>query len=112
MKIMFQYDGLVVGQRIRNLRVEAGYELGEFSDELGKSEFHIKQVELGSRKISLDLLISLMEVLHVDANSILGESSDHKDNSIDAKLQELPEPQRQYFTTMFLTMLANYPAAA
>ena len=62
--------------------------------------------------ISLDLLISLMEVLHVDANSILGESSDHKDNSIDAKLQELPEPQRQYFTTMFLTMLANYPAAA
>ena len=106
---MFQYDGLVVGQRIRNLRVEAGYELGEFSDELGKSESHIKQVELGSRKISLDLLISLMEVLHVDANSILG---DHKDNSIDAKLQELPEPQRQYFTTMFLTMLANYPAAA
>lgn len=51
---MFQYDGLVVGQRIRNLRVEAGYELGEFSDELGKSESHIKQVELGSRKISLD----------------------------------------------------------
>ena len=49
---MFQYDGLVVGQRIRNLRVEAGYELGEFSDELGKSESHIKQVELGSRKIS------------------------------------------------------------
>ena len=46
---MFQYDGLVVGQRIRNLRVEAGYELGEFSDELGKSESHIKQVELGSR---------------------------------------------------------------
>lgn len=40
---MFQYDGLVVGQRIRNLRVEAGYELGEFSDELGKSESHIKQ---------------------------------------------------------------------
>lgn len=69
---MFQYDGLVVGQRIRNLRIEAGYGLGEFSDELGKSESHIKQVELGSRKISLDLLISLMEVLHVDANSILG----------------------------------------
>lgn len=29
-KIMFQYDGLVVGQRIRNLRVEAGCELGEY----------------------------------------------------------------------------------
>ena len=111
-KIMFQYDGLVVGQRIRNLRIEAGYGLGEFSDELGKSESHIKQVELGSRKISLDLLISLMEVLHVDANSILGESSDHKDNSIDAKLQELPEPQRQYFTAVFLIMMANYPATA
>ena len=54
---MFQYDGLVVGQRIRNLRIEAGYGLGEFSDELGKSESHIKQVELGSRKISLDLSI-------------------------------------------------------
>ena len=36
MKIMFQYDGLVVGQRLRNLRIEAGYGLGEFSDELGK----------------------------------------------------------------------------
>ena len=109
---MFQYDGLAVGQRVRDLRIQAGYGLGDFSDELDRSESHIKQVELGSRKISLDLLIALMEVLHVDANSILGESSDHKDNSIDAKLQELPEPQRKYFTTMFLTMLANYPAAA
>lgn len=54
-----------------------------------------------------------MEVLHVDANYILGVESDNAgNNSIDARLQELPESQRQYFTTVFLTMLANYPAAA
>lgn len=110
---MFQYDGLAVGQRVRDLRIQAGYGLGEFSDELGRSESHIKQVELGSRKISLDLLIALMEVLHVDANHILGVESDNvENNSIDARLRELPESQRQYFTTVFLTMLANYPAAA
>ena len=54
-----------------------------------------------------------MEVIHVDANYILGVESDNAgNNSIDARLRELPESQRQYFTTVFLTMLANYPAAA
>ena len=53
-----------------------------------------------------------MEVLHVDANYILGVESDNAGNNlIDARLRELPESRRQYFTTMFLTMLANYPAA-
>lgn len=110
---MFHYDGLAVGQRIREMRLQAGYDLGEFSDELGRSESHMKQVELGSRKISLDLLLSLMEILHVDANHILGVDFKHEDTgSIDARLKELPESQRQYFITVFMTMLANYPAAA
>ena len=74
--------------------------MGEFSDELGKSESHIKQVELGSRKISLDLLISLMEVLHVDANSILGESSDHKDNSIDHRFIEMAICMEKHFISL------------
>ena len=62
---------------------------------------------------TLTNLFRSVDRIDVDANYILGVESDNAgNNSIDARLRELPESQRQYFTTVFLTMLANYPAAA
>lgn len=111
---MYQYNGLEIGQTIRKLRMERGIGMGEFSDELGKSESHMKQVELGSRKMSLDLLYSLMRVLNVDANRILGicPKENSGEVSIDEKLKELPQSQREYLTGIFVKMIADYPAAA
>ena len=114
-KELVNYDGLLVGQNIRDLRIKKGLSIGELSDNVGKSESHMKQVELGSRKISLDLLLSLMTVLETGANDIL-ECNYNKEEteqvSIDSQLKSLPEKQRNYLTNIFQSMIAEYPVVA
>ena len=101
-KDLVVYDGLLVGQNIRNLRIKKGLSIGELSDDVGKSESHMKQVELGSRKISLDLLLSLMTVLETGANDILAyDKEETKQVSIASQLKSLPEKQRNYLTNIF-----------
>ena len=113
MKDLVVYDGLLVGQNIRNLRLKKGLSIGELSDDVGKSESHMKQVELGSRKISLDLLLSLMTVLETGANDILAyDKEETKRVSIDSQLKSLPEKQRNYLTNIFQSMIEEYPVVA
>lgn len=112
-KDLVVYDGLLVGQNIRNLRIKKGLSIGELSDDVGKSESHMKQVELGSRKISLDLLLSLMTVLETGANDILAyDKEETKRVSIDSQLKSLPEKQRNYLTNIFQSMIEEYPVVA
>lgn len=112
-KDLVVYDGLLVGQNIRNLRIKKGLSIGELSDDVGKSESHMKQVELGSRKISLDLLLSLMTVLETGANDILAyDKEETKQVSIDSQLKSLPEKQRNYLTNIFQSMIEEYPVVA
>lgn len=112
-KDLVVYDGLLVGQNIRNLRIKKGLSIGELSDDVGKSESHMKQVELGSRKISLDLLLSLMTVLETGANDILAyDKEEIKRISIDSQLKSLPEKQRNYLTNIFQSMIEEYPVVA
>lgn len=112
-KELVNYDGLLVGQNIRNLRIKKGLSIGELSDDVGKSESHMKQVELGSRKISLDLLLSLMTVLETGANDILAyDKEETKRVSIDSQLKSLPEKQRNYLTNIFQSMIEEYPVVA
>lgn len=87
--------------------------IGELRDDVGKSESHMKQVELGSRKISLDLLLSLMTVLETGANDILAyDKEETKQVSIDSQLKSLPEKQRNYLTNIFQSMIEEYPVVA
>ena len=112
-KELVVYDGLLVGQNIRDLRIKKGLSIGELSDDVGKSESHMKQVELGSRKISLDLLLSLMTVLETGANDILAyDKEETKRVSIDSQLKSLPEKQRNYLTNIFQSMIEEYPVVA
>ena len=112
-KELVVYDGLLVGQNIRNLRIKKGLSIGELSDDVGKSESHMKQVELGSCKISLDLLLSLMTVLETGANDILAyDKEETKRVSIDSQLKSLPEKQRNYLTNIFQSMIEEYPVVA
>lgn len=109
-----KYDGLVVGQAVRNLRTEKKLTIEKLSELVDKSPSHINQLELGSRKMSIDLLYSLMNVLETDANRVLG-IPEQKENaremvSIDNKLQQLNASQRRYLTEMFLQMIEKIPA--
>lgn len=108
------YDGILIGQKIRDLRIKCGMSLGELSDDVGKSESHMKQVELGSRKMSLDLLLSLMTVFQTGANDILlynTNSKEKESESIDSQLACLPENERKYLISIFQSMINEYPVA-
>ena len=67
-----KYDGILIGQAVRDIRTERGLTIEELSDRVDKSVSHIHQLELGSRKMSVDLLLAFVSVLDTDANRILG----------------------------------------
>lgn len=84
----------------------------ELSAELGVSTSHISQIEQGGRKMSVDLMYRLMDVLNVDANTLLAIpecASVGADVSIDAELYELPKEQQRYFKSIFLQMIRKFP---
>ena len=102
-----KYESLNVGSTIRFLREQKNWTLEEMSRRLDRSVSHIVQVELGARRISLDTLYRLMDVLDVDANTILliAETKDESEQSIDAELAKLSEEDRQYLTSVFQYMI-------
>lgn len=66
-----RYEGWKAGKEIRLLRKQKGLTLEESSFRLGMSPSHINQLELGNRKMSIDLFYKLMDEFEVDANTIL-----------------------------------------
>lgn len=115
-----EYDGILIGQAVRDIRTERGLTIEELSDRVDKSVSHIHQLELGSRKMSVDLLLALVSVLDTDANRILriektGEAFGREQESntgvsIDDELDKLPAPQREYLKKAFLNMIQTIPA--
>lgn len=115
-----EYDGILIGQAVRDIRTERGLTIEELSDQVGKSVSHIHQLELGSRKMSVDLLLAFVSVLDTDANRILriekteavcdkGQKSS-TEVSIDEELDKLPVLQREYLKKAFLNMIQTIPA--
>ena len=117
-----KYDGILIGQAVRNIRTERGLTIEELSDRVDKSVSHIHQLELGSRKMSVDLLLALVSVLDTDANRILriekteavcdkGQKSS-TEVSVDEELDKLPVLQREYLKKAFLNMIQTIPAVS
>ncbi len=106
-----KYEGWIVGARIKRLRKEKRMTAVEFGIRLGVSTSHIQQIEQGGRKMSVDLLCRILDVLEIDANTLLGIETCHHDGiSIDEAIEELSEKQRNYFRTIFLQMIQKLPA--
>ena len=115
-----EYDGILIGQAVRDIRTERRLTIEELSDRVDKSVSHIHQLELGSRKMSVDLLLALVSVLDTDANRILrvektGEACSRRQESsteisINDELDKLPAPQREYLKKAFLNMIQTIPA--
>lgn len=114
-----EYDGILIGQAVRSIRTERGLTIEELSDRVDKSVSHIHQLELGSRKMSVDLLLALVSVLNTDANRILRiektgevygrEQESNTRVSIDEELNKLSEKQRDYLREIFLKMIQKFP---
>lgn len=107
-----EYEGWKIGPRIQKFRKEKNMTAEDFGTKLGVSTSHIRQIEQGCRKMSLDLLYRLMDVLDVDANTLLAipeSDSTELDVSIDEELCELPEEQQRYLRSIFLQMIWKIP---
>lgn len=107
-----KYEGWKIGPRIQRFRKDKNMTAEELSEKLGVSTSHISQIEQGCRKMSVDLMYRMMEVFHVDANTLLAIpdfGSDGSDVSIDEELFELPREQQQYFKNIFLQMMRKFP---
>lgn len=105
-----QYESFRVGNTIRCLREQRCLSREEMSCQLNRSLSHVVQVELGKRKISMDMLYGLMDVLGVDANAILLIAEPEKERllSVDVELATLPEMKRDYLTDVFLYMIHQF----
>lgn len=111
-KGMMKYDGFTSGQAVRDLREAKGWTIEKLAEEVDKSESHIHQLELGSRKMSIELLFALMGTFGTDANTILGVKGNECSTegiSIDTMLEQLPETQREYLKRQFIRMIEEFP---
>lgn len=102
-----QYDGYLVGPVIRSLRTSRHITVEALSEKTGISTSAIKQIEQGGRNLSMKNLYILMDVYGVDANTILNIKGMVNKKSIDERLNQLNQKQREYLTQLFLFMLDN-----
>lgn len=109
---LLEYEGWKVGQEIRQFRKAKRMTIEEFSFRLGVSPSHLNQLELGNRKMSIDLLYRIMEELNVDANTILvipAKEGSFIHVSIDKQLERVPEEKRKYLEAVFQYMIKTLP---
>ena len=96
-----QYDGFVVGPRIRAMRKKSTYTLEELSEKTGISVSNIKRIEQGNRNLSMRNLYGIMDAFGVDANTVLNINPIKNKYSIDERLDNLDEKKRDTFSKPF-----------
>lgn len=107
-----EYDGIRAGQEIRRQRNRKHMSILELSGRINTSASHLNQIELGSRKMSIDMLYRLIDELDADANTLLAVPT--KTNilggiSIDAELCKLPTDKQKYLIAIFRQMIEGIP---
>ena len=64
-----------IGRRIKRYRMDKKLSQEELGQEILTSSVHISYVESGSRKLSLELLVSIANALDVSADDLLQRST-------------------------------------
>lgn len=73
---MGYYDPILVGERIRRARKEAGFTQARFANDLNMSEESLKTIgrwEKGEQTPKLDVLMKMCEIFKCEAGYLLGE---------------------------------------
>ena len=84
------YDGNVVGPRLREIRKSRQMTLDEVSEATGFSISTLTQLEQGGRRMSLSGLYAFMDVYRCDANTLLNIPMNKADHEFDLQLNRLP----------------------
>ena len=98
-----EYNPLLVGENLRNLRKLHHLTQMELAEQLDISFIHYSQIEQGRHRISMNLLFRIMALFQVDANNILGIKISKETEGLLPKIQNfinnLPqEEQKQIYT--------------
>ena len=103
---MKEYNGWEVGLRLRNFRKSKGMTVDKLSEISMLSVSHIRQIEQGNRRITIDTLYRLMNALNTDANTVLSINP-NPENSIDAAIRGLEPDKQNYLTGVFRYMISE-----
>ena len=100
---MKQYEAIMIGPVLREIRKGKGLTVEDVADIIGVSVSTLSQIEQGGRNLSMRNLYALMDVYETDANTLL--DLDSVSDSIDSKLKRLPEEKRRFLVKSFEFML-------
>ena len=105
-----EYDKIVVGERLRQIRKNRGYDIFAASSIIQISDTQLKKIECGSRGMSVSLCYRIMDAYGIDANQLLNVTANgsKNDDSIDEMLEGLNDKQREYFTEIFKEMIRSF----
>jgi len=81
------YEGL--GKRIKEYRVVAGKSQAQLSEKINLSATYMSLIESGTRKPSLQTIISIANVLNVTVDSLLRDSMDKGKDTTMEELERL-----------------------
>lgn len=62
------------GQRLRAVRKQNGLTQKQFAERIGSDERGIRRYEAGTIKPNLDVILSILDNINVDANYLLGRT--------------------------------------
>lgn len=93
-------DTKALGARIREQRMRCGLTQAELAQEVDMSVKHIGAIECGMRMPRLEVLVSIANALHTDANTLLVDvlkmSSEIRCSELWEKIEKLnPQMQRK-----------------
>lgn len=100
-----KYDGYLIGPVLRRIRKERQLTVDDVCELTGLSNSSISQLEQGGRNMSMNALYLFMAAYKVDANTLLDIKNEIVDESIDNRLQQLPDDKRHFFVQSFQFML-------
>ena len=75
-------DKVALGRRIKAMRQNLGMTQEEFADRLNCTNSHLGKIENGKGGISIELLVSVANMLHTTVNQLLLDSYDYKEQVI------------------------------
>lgn len=96
-----EYDGNVIGPRLRELRKSKKMTLDEVSELTGLSISTLKQLEQGGRRLSMASLYLFMDAYQCDANTLLNITANEGKSLLDREMNKLPSGKKEKCREVF-----------
>ncbi len=93
-------DYISIGNRIRSARIALGLSQEQLAEKCNLSTSFIGHIERGSRKMSLETLVALCDILNVSADYLLLDSLPENDMILNGILNETKKKGSLHYARM------------